>query len=391
MRFNNTKIYLSNRGIQHWGERVEVVGLESHDSIRPSTLFGQAWLSNAIVNGQSGNIVSNQGRNRQGFQFYDTYVQTILSNINFRNFIKDPDSENPESDNRVIISMTHSDVFKPQGISATKQITLTNVASSQVIGHRVVETGSSRYFNFIDWDTSLVPGRTAVGAPTLVGSHQNWWQYDATCSYNNDWLCWVCDKGDKEIASISVLVPGLIESGYTNQEEDSYVGTASLFGNGITNRRSTNITRNAGITGVSNMGWYLWFSTGTPTSINIWVAQVIKNNYLFVAIPYPANTEFSIRCAYRWNNKFNYNFVLANSASEVRNGNGTRYYFDQTHLFIKAVNLALTGNEYFERGGAKVYNVFWEFNIYIEASNKNVQPVNGFYTGIPDTLPSGNL
>ncbi|KAM9977778.1 hypothetical protein ACTFIR_011650 [Dictyostelium discoideum] len=391
MRFNNTKIYLSNRGIQHWGERVEVVGLESHDSIRPSTLFGQAWLSNAIVNGQSGNIVSNQGRNRQGFQFYDTYVQTILSNINFRNFIHDPDSENPESDNRVIISMTHSDVFKPQGISATKQITLTNVASSQVIGHRVFETGSSRYFNFIDWDTSLVPGRTAVGAPTLVGSHQNWWQYDATCSYNNDWLCWVCDKGDKEIASISVLVPGLIESGYTYQEEDSYVGTASLFGNGITNRRSTNITRNAGITGVSNMGWYLWFSTGTPTSINIWVAQVIKNNYLFVAIPYPANTEFSIRCAYRWNNKFNYNFALANSASEVRNGNGTRYYFDQTHLFIKAVNLALTGNEFFERGGAKVYNVFWEFNIYIEASNKNVQPVNGFYTGITDTLPSSNL
>ncbi|KAK5580096.1 hypothetical protein RB653_000109 [Dictyostelium firmibasis] len=390
MRFNNTKIYLSNRGINHWGERVEVVGYESHDSIRPATLFGKAWLSNAIVNGQSGNIVSYQGSTRQGFQFYDTYVQTIVSDVNFRNFFKNPSRIDPESDNRVIISMTHSDVFKPQGISATKSITLTNVSNPQVIGHSVVETGSSRYFNFIDWDSSLVPGRK-VGYPTLVGSHQNWWQFDNTCTYSNDWLCWVCDKGDKEIASISVLVPGLIEDGYTNMPDNSYVGTASLFGSGITNRRSTNITRNAGITGVSNMGWYLWFSTGTPTYINIWLAQVIYKNYLFIAIPYPANTQFTIKCAYLYSNRFNHNYTLANSAAEVRSGNGTQYYFDQTHLFIKAVNFALDGSESFNRGGAKVYNVFWKFNIFIQATNKNVQPVNGFYTNLNDVLPSSTL
>ena len=42
----------------------------------------------------------------------------MLTNITFRGYSKDPNADNPQSDNRCLISMTHSDEFKPQGIES---------------------------------------------------------------------------------------------------------------------------------------------------------------------------------------------------------------------------------------------------------------------------------
>ncbi|EGC31488.1 hypothetical protein DICPUDRAFT_82636 [Dictyostelium purpureum] len=110
-----------------------------------------------------------------------------------------------------MIANTHGDVFKPQGISASKSITITNVAKSQYIGHNVLNTSGSRYFNFIDWDSSITGKKP--GQPALVGSNELWWKFDNTCEYNQDWTCFVCEKGDKEIANIQFYVPGLIDEG----------------------------------------------------------------------------------------------------------------------------------------------------------------------------------
>lgn len=76
-------------------------------------MFGESWLNNAIITGRTSNPT--YVPNSQGFQFYDTWTKTILSNIKFRNYHKDPTASNPQEDNMCLISMTHSDQFKPQG------------------------------------------------------------------------------------------------------------------------------------------------------------------------------------------------------------------------------------------------------------------------------------
>ncbi|KAM9952753.1 hypothetical protein ACTFIR_007808 [Dictyostelium discoideum] len=394
MRFNNTKIFLSNLGLGHWGDRVEVVGLEAYDSMRPASLFGAAWLSNAIVDGQTGNILSkSQSYNRQGFQFYDTYVTTILSHITFRNFIQNPTSVYPDDDNVVIIALTFSDLYKPQFISSTINITLENILPAQIIGHKIVpDSGSSRFFNFIDWDGSLV----GTNVPTIVGSHEKWWSYDdSKCTYNNDWTIWVCQKGSKSVGNIEFWVPNLIIRGEQN-EGDSFVGSVSLFGDGITDVRKTAITRNAGITGITSTGWMLWLDGGSPTYLQVWAAQVAYQQYIFLAIPYPPGTTFTISTEnkWAWQNAYGFNCTLASSAAEVRSSNGTKYYFDQTHLFVKIVNPVLTGSpaESFNRGGAKIDDVYWEYIYHINATNPNVSPnQDGFYTNLSYTLPSSTL
>ncbi|KAK5582784.1 hypothetical protein RB653_004370 [Dictyostelium firmibasis] len=396
MRFNNTKIYLSNFGLGHWGEYVEVVSYESHDNIRSASIFGEAWLSSAIVNGNSNNIARSINFNKQGFQFYDTYVKTVLSNISFRNFIKNPKSLNDEDDNRAIISMTHGDVYKPQGISASRAISFTNVAKSQTIGHQVLPTSGSRYFNFIDWDSSITGKKP--GQPALVGSHELWYKFDNTCEYNSDWTCHVCEKGNKEIANIQFIIPGLIDDGVLvyDTPENLNVGNITLFGSGIIDRRSTIVTRNQGVTGVSNMGWYLYLKAGSPKNMKIWLSQVVYGQHIFLAVPYPAKTTFVIKSNYIWNSQINYNIVfsLANSAADVRSGNGTRYYFDGNFLYVKLVNLVLTNDpsEYFERDGVKVYWVRNSFSVTIDATNTGTPPSSdGFFKNLPDNLPSSLL
>ncbi|EFA76092.1 hypothetical protein PPL_10671 [Heterostelium album PN500] len=389
MTFNNTKVYLSNRGIGMWGERSEANALESHDSRRPASLFGESWVNNALVNGQSANLLAKGNEvSRQGFQFYDTYVKTILTNVVFRNYATVyPYSQSSEDDNKVIISMTHSDEFKPQGISATRNITLQNCLASQIIGHNIVDTGSSRYFNFIDFD-GTVTGR--AGVPTIVGAHDKWWQFDSSCVYNSAWNSWVCDKGSREIANVQFWVPGLI-SRDESWPANSYVGYTYLFGNGISDVRRTVATRNAGVTGISNAGWYLYLTAGSPTYMKIWLSQVVYSNYVFLAVRYPASTTFSVSCEYKYNSQYSYNFTMAASPSAVRNGNGKTYHFDGTHLFVKLVNFRLDGSEYFSRGGAKIFDVYWEFLVHINAKNTVTPPVNGFFTGLSDVLPSSTL
>jgi len=384
MRFTNTKMYLSNRGIDHWGDRVEVVNMESHDSNRPATLFGEAWFDKGYINGQSGNIMSKSEKyDRQGFQFYDTYVKTILTNIKFANYIAKASPASDEEDNRVIISMTHSDVFKPQGMSVTKNITFENVATSQKIGHNVVDTGSSRYFNYIDSDGTF----TGRNVPTIIGSHVNWWNFDSSCSYDNTWKTWVCNKGSREIANIEVLINNLIPSPNSN---NNYIGTTNLFGSGITDRRSCVVTQNEGITGVSNIGWYMFLSGGSPTFQVINLKQVPYNQYIFLAIPYPANTQFIVQSYYKWNTNYNKKFTVAASAAAVKSGDGRTYYFDGSYLYIKIVDhtLAATG-ESFTRGGAQVYNYNWGYSYNITATCTGSS--NGFCPVTADNLPSSTL
>ncbi len=74
MRFTNTKTFLCELGISHWGDRVEVTGFESHDLQRSVQLFGTSWFDSALFNPRSNNPLPYDGPSH-GFQFYDTWVR----------------------------------------------------------------------------------------------------------------------------------------------------------------------------------------------------------------------------------------------------------------------------------------------------------------------------
>ncbi|EAL70525.1 hypothetical protein DDB_G0273257 [Dictyostelium discoideum AX4] len=394
-RLNNTKIFLSNLGVGYWGENIEIVGYESHDNTRPVSLFGNVWLHNALVNGQSGNILTkNSETTRQGFRFYDFYVQTIISNTIFRNFIHSTAATKRDEDNVVITATTFSDVFKPQFISATKNITFQNVPQSQIIGHEdVANSGSSRLFNFLDGDGSVTSSFTGKpGIPQIVGSHVSWWKFDDSCLFSTEWNVWVCNKGTKGLANIEFWVPGFMER-ELEQDPDSYIGSISLFGSGINDERKTLLTRNPGITGVSNMGWYAYFTIGTPNYLRIWTAQIAFGEYIFLAIPYPTGTTFTITSEYDYSNQYTYTITKTTSALAVKQGNGKQYYFDGTHLFLKLVNFMNTGGswESFDRVGIKIPDVYWTYIYNIRATNTAKPSVNGYFLNLPDVRPSSTL
>ncbi|GAM19287.1 hypothetical protein SAMD00019534_024620, partial [Acytostelium subglobosum LB1] len=403
LRFNNTKAFLTTgQAISHWGAYVEVDQYEAHDIGRAGSLFGQAWLNNAIVNAMSGNpFAQGPQYHRQGFEFYDTLVQTVLTNINFRNYIHNPAAEYIDEDNVVFMSLTHSDVYKPQGISAVRNITYTNVNPSQILGHYVVDSGSSRYFNYMDWD-----GSSTLNYPnkTLVGSHQNWWNHDKNCVFNpHNMGVWVCSpkRPEIEVAALDVLIEGVInynETLYDGYPAEDKVGNFYLFGNGITDRRVMPVAGNPGITGVSNMGWYLNLNKGSPTYHKINVFQVTYGHWIMYAMSFPAGTTFDISTTHPREESFNRTVTQVSTLNQVLNGDGTKYYFDQTHLYVKIVDFSIVNPtpKEFSRGGAIVYDTnipfiwFVELTYHITANCPPSTIVNrpmGQFCTVTDTLP----
>ena len=78
--FENTKVFLCNKGIAHWGHNVEVNRVEMHDVSVSAMLFGSAAIHNALVDMRTANpngVVPMFG-GKMGFQFYDTWVQVSL-------------------------------------------------------------------------------------------------------------------------------------------------------------------------------------------------------------------------------------------------------------------------------------------------------------------------
>jgi hypothetical protein len=81
MLFEETKVFLCNCGIGHWGNNVQINSAEMHDSSIGAFLFGSAAIHNALININSKNP-NNQlfiyWLYRIGFQFYDTWSQVYF-------------------------------------------------------------------------------------------------------------------------------------------------------------------------------------------------------------------------------------------------------------------------------------------------------------------------
>lgn len=330
------------------GDRPEVVSFEAHDVTRAGQLFGDAWLHRAVVNSKSGNPVAFP-YNTQGFQYYDTWSKAILSNVTFRNFRNSLTTGDPYSDNTGLIGMTHSDTFKPQNLAAGIGLRWENFDDSQRVGLRAQDTGSSRYYSLVDFDGSISGNND--GSYILGSATATWWNYDNACVRRADWNVYVCPKGDKEVGVLSPAIDGYIDG---SQAQNIYVGNTTLWGRNVPSGSTSTLTRSAGVTGPTNVGWYTKFDLGAPLDINITVNQVPQPGCVYYAQRYPAGTSFTIWGSNPYFRSKNTYYSAASSISDLWASNGTKYYFDNTHLFLKLNNPWNTRSN-FTRAGAYVW------------------------------------
>eukprot|EP01060_Flectonema_neradi_P038958 TRINITY_DN835_c0_g1_i10.p1 TRINITY_DN835_c0_g1~~TRINITY_DN835_c0_g1_i10.p1 ORF type:complete len:1217 (+),score=202.47 TRINITY_DN835_c0_g1_i10:36-3653(+) len=416
MLFENTLIYSSLQGMMHWGERVEMDRFEMHDITRSATLFGEAWLNNGLVNGYSGNVEADfENKHHDGFQFPDTTSKSVVTDIIFRNYktdkcyinvlpgmfqtIKDPSYCEPDpakgydgwsvNDHSEVVwsGVFDSDEFKPQQISATRGIRFEDVEYQNLVSFKIVNTGASRMFNFIDFDGSA----TLEGFPTIVGSNLPWWNICSDCRFESQWSVWLCPKQpvgeveEREVLHVKFTTPeitadnGGIESSGACQKaaENDYadwsncdVGHMTLWGSDPT--RKTPITSNAGVTGLSGTGWFMELDGGSPRVLEIVPEQVPIGSTFRFAVGYPAGTTFTITASHRWKSNSEVTFTAADSLTELMSSkSATQYFFDGNTLYLfprPPEDIQVSEGKKFERGGAYVYSTVRTWTIRVEAS-----------------------
>jgi len=430
-KFFDTKVFLSNAGLQSWGDRSEIVRFELHDVQISTNVFGQVWIDNMLVNCRSKNVPTKlngcnytgtntnacNSRDRTyfegftGFQFYDTGQSHMITNSRFTNCqsVQTTDTciYSGKCSMRIFQYLTHSDQFTPGLMQMTRNITYSNVDKNfLMVPSTKAEskiTVSGRAANWLDEDGSvngIFPNeRTQIGS-NWTGA--DWWRYNARCQ--NQQYNWVCPmaKGDS-VASAMIhwsTEEALIGSTYCPNGGSTVCpigGKITHFGRSEANAYDLAImARATGPIIASQGGWFVKFPGGTPKTVRIDSVQVDHNDVLHVAIPYPAGTTLNVYAtAPSWcsGTQCKHQFFPVTSTALVRSAWGDAYFWDNTaqllHIRVTAFdtfgskfpgnstwqpqwNSTHYSNSYFARGGVRLLttgNSQW--GIVIEATSAN--------------------
>eukprot|EP00475_Leptophrys_vorax_P012438 TRINITY_DN1888_c0_g1_i1.p1 TRINITY_DN1888_c0_g1~~TRINITY_DN1888_c0_g1_i1.p1 ORF type:complete len:1154 (-),score=257.11 TRINITY_DN1888_c0_g1_i1:36-3497(-) len=377
-RFEDNKVFLTNgRGMQHWGNRAEIIRFEAHDCGLSMNVFGQVWVDNMLINCRSdqyANITRFNGcptvngdwwkcSNRDytyftsfgGFQWYDVGQTHIVTNSVFRNCNNMQKCLSyPCGDSAPWTLLTHSDQFVPDQMQVTKNVTYQNVNSTYLWKFTTKTTDSTKITvsgklqNWRDLDGSVDGsrrGRTQMGS---IWSG-NWWKMNSNCTVQSQ--MWVCPMKDLDFAASIYL--------NWNATWQSQIGnTVCMNGGGAYPCPNiANVTRFGGTEGTDSLlvgvnakitgpvtyesgGWFIRFPNGTPSTLVIDQVQVYPQDVLLIALPYPAGTVFNITAGTAswcgtWNNNVcNANFSAVGSVAAVVNGSGNVYFYDSAKYLL---------------------------------------------------------
>ncbi|KAJ3027564.1 UNVERIFIED_CONTAM: Fibrocystin-L [Siphonaria sp. JEL0065] len=434
MRFNNTKVFLSNRGIMHWGNRVEVVKYEGHDCGISANVFGQVWIDKMLSICRTNNTLvpyisgcstastawwkcasrdSSFWSQMLGFQWYDTGQNHIISNTTFRTCTNAWKPALQTKSMAVWMFLTHSDQFVPGIMQATRNIVYQNCNSSQlwVFNNYQRTTVSGRLQSWLDMDgtASLSSGRTMIGS--LWG--QEWWNLFGSPKCRlapANMTMWLCTDNQMFEASLYLTA---------DPSKTSLIG-ASQCSNGnlaincpiigyASHGATKNITQglpltiNTQITGpVEQNGgqWFVQYYTGSP--VNLVVSRIqfpSESNSLVLVLPYPSGTTFNVTAnAASWcyatkKNICKQAYNKTASFSQFQNlslASGNAYFFDDASglLYVNILQLSdntlgtngvfnrsLVNPSTFTRVGISLNTVAWSANLVIAAGCASVDGV----------------
>lgn len=368
---SNNKVWLCNNGVLFWGERMNIDKWTSHDSIHAVFLLSRSVITEMYASATSGNAASGFPGTRSdyevqaGIQLYDTGTQTILDQTTFANFRYQPELGwyRPCA----IHSMTHSDQFKPEGMVRMGQTTYENTDTNAIIRVDKRETGASRFFNIV----AVGGSATLQSTSQIVGSWPAYWDLSgSSCIFNDAWQAHSCSKmANEDIARLDIRIPGYTvpRDSAVPPTPENYAGYLSQFGSA--SRRMT-ITKNEGITGVTgDTGWYIRFDQGAPTTTEVWISQLPIQKYIILAMPYPSGTSFSIRRIFKWYGQMDANVTPVASLAEVVSGDGLKYHFDGTYLYVKLADPQFNSGNLVHEGLVVYGTRWWDLHYSIKTTN----------------------
>ncbi len=123
---------------------------------------------------------------------------------------------------------------------------------------------------------------------------------------------------------------------------------------------------------------------GSPASWTINTAQLPAGTFIMFALKYPSGTTFSIT-ANGWVSS--YTITQVSSFAEVLAGDGTKYYFDGSHLYVKLVNKQVTSDFAWQRAGIKVYTQDVGYT-YTFAANCPPATLSGGFCAVSHSFPT---
>jgi len=360
----------------HWSARKPDLMLEqfeAHNVRLSSSMLGQTWMVNAVVSCRTGNTFAKDSPSIcEGFELYDTDMQTILVNVTWRGFNGSRDV--------AIMDMTHSNIFKQQGMFHCKGMHYENTPFAKRFRHvhRIAcrsyhqdlcknkcqgacagLAGSSQTSTIVDDDGSAVgwdKGQAILGADDsaaeTAGKTNEWWLLDSTCSHMKEWGFYACPtKGHRFVVSLYLLegiyqqVPRTI---FSKRWLSTGVVDGQLFHFGQPSRTiQLGLAGSPMITGpCCDIGWYMHLTNGALKELTIFLDQMVPADGLIFATSYPKGAQFDIkRCLPDCSNVASGANLQAVLASP-----GTVYYWDGQVLFLKLLH---EGNSFFEAGGVQ--------------------------------------
>eukprot|EP01124_Arcella_intermedia_P022125 TRINITY_DN3233_c0_g4_i1.p1 TRINITY_DN3233_c0_g4~~TRINITY_DN3233_c0_g4_i1.p1 ORF type:complete len:1092 (+),score=168.98 TRINITY_DN3233_c0_g4_i1:472-3276(+) len=412
--FQDTKVFLANRGMQDWGNREDVIRFEGHDLGLSANVFGSVWIDQMLLNCRSNNNITWWNgcpaspnkvpwgkcnsrdmayfRGAVGFQFYDTSMRHIITNSIFRNCNKATFSQCVSCSFYSFELLTHSDQFLPDQMQATSNISYQNCDMNNLwhftVGQTSWDSISGRLQNWLDNDGSAFQ-LVGTGSKTLLGSNRSneWYKLNDKCVGTLDEM-FICPLNPKDVV-ISITVhydpaqEALIGSGYCGNGDKSnctIVGSITHFGR--SKGSGLKLGGNPKATGAmiyESGGWFVEILKGTPVNLKISNLMIPPSASALIAVPYPTGTTFSTLAvvAAPWCNKYQLcqvNLTAVSSVNEVRNGGGDLYYWDANGgiLYFRMVQPP-------DEGNFKKFSRPWNRTEWSPASNFTRSGISLFY------------
>jgi len=372
LKVTNTKAFLAaGVGLNSWNGRMELINYECHDcglSLESLSTDG-FWADNMLGVCRSKVPLVLPGNAKawhipgDGFKWYDTNQEHILTNITLRNcgyrsaefdqYNQDPergcgdeDSTGCHEKSSVWSFVAHSDQFVPEIMQATKYISIEN---------------SGRYFRFHDFRKnapSSVSGReqnwfdadgsmTGLGVPSVISSGLAdagmWWFADEKAIYDPQGPLWFFEMtngrglGHVRIKWDDALHDevGVTQCGNGKKIPCDYVGYIKHIGDLYAEDHGLPVTANADIVGpVGGFGWKFELNRGAPKSMRFEEIEVDPSTPMMISIAYPKGTTFELVAHAGWCDEdtteysCTHKFHQVDSVEEVRSSIGNTYNVD---------------------------------------------------------------
>eukprot|EP00421_Protoceratium_reticulatum_P040736 CAMPEP_0168436214 /NCGR_PEP_ID=MMETSP0228-20121227/40816_1 /TAXON_ID=133427 /ORGANISM="Protoceratium reticulatum, Strain CCCM 535 (=CCMP 1889)" /LENGTH=1116 /DNA_ID=CAMNT_0008450415 /DNA_START=45 /DNA_END=3392 /DNA_ORIENTATION=+ len=381
-RFTSTKVFACRKGMLFWGTAYGarkpdfiLEDFEAHDVGMSSQQLGDTYIWRAVISAHTNNtFAADLPRVCAGFELYDTDMQTILSEVTFRNFDRPGDT--------CIQDLTHSNVYKPQGMFHSRALTFEATPRARRFTHRhrlachsansedkcqndcsgcPTLSGSSQLANIIDADGTGVGwslGPAILGADDAYyetnGETNEWWHLDDQCSQEVDWGYWACPKkGNRAVVSL-FLMKGIRAVPAPRTSSDSIQGRLYHFGRAGRHLR-VGLADSTEVTGACcDVGWFLEVTGGALPRMTVYLDQMVPQGGLVFSTAYPVGASFEVqRCVplQTGGGPDCLPMSRGNSLQEVLGAPGTVYFVDaEGRLFLKLLNEV---NGYFEHAGVR--------------------------------------